>query len=50
MAKLIARLVRWLLAHGHTPAEVCDCIEYIADDRTKKAAPEAPGTAKDAET
>ena len=27
--RLINRLVKWLTAHGISPAEIADCIEYI---------------------
>jgi len=27
--RLINRLVKWLEAHGISPAEIADCIEYI---------------------
>ena len=26
----IARLIKWLVAHGHTYEEACDCIKTIA--------------------
>ena len=25
-----SRLIEWLLAHGHTYKEACECIDYIA--------------------
>lgn len=27
-----ARLIDWLVQHGHTYEEACDCIKYIAGE------------------
>ena len=29
-AKETARLIEWLMAHGHTAEEAAECIKYIA--------------------
>ena len=27
-----SRLIDWLVEHGHTYEEACDCIKYIAEE------------------
>lgn len=34
-AKEAARLIDWLLKHGHNYEDACKCIEYIANEQEK---------------
>lgn len=43
--KEIDHMSDWLLSKGHTPAEVIECIKYIATQTNKKGSPK-PAKAK----
>lgn len=36
----IARMCHWLQSQGHTPEEILDCIDYIANSKAEENPPE----------